>query len=84
MPKFNNVELSVDTMQQTRQHFADNSMACINEVLSGSVKVNDKEEYFAWMRSNARCALSGKLDHTFTFLQRAYWLQTGEMVALLT
>lgn len=83
MPKFNNVELSEATMQATRQHFADNAIACIAEVLDGTVRVNDPESYYAWQEERAIEALAGNCDHTLTFLQRAYWIQTGDMVALL-
>ena len=84
--KFNNVELTQETIIKTRQHFADNAQCCINEVLDGSVKLPDhvsNEDYFSDCRKRAERFLTGGGDHTFTFLQRAYWIQTGEMVALL-
>ena len=81
--KFNGVELTQETILATRQWFADNAMACIAEVESGAVKVNDPEKYFAWRKESAANSLAGKNDHTFTFMQRAHYLQTGECVALL-
>lgn len=83
MSRFNNVEITEQTMRSTRQHFAANALACIEEVKNGYVKVNDRESYFAWCMQRHDDALAGKNDHTFTFLQRAYYLQTGECVALL-
>lgn len=86
MIKFNNVELTQETIQATRQHFADNKQAQIDEILSGAVKLpshNPQELHFARLRANAKEDLAGTHDHTFTFLQRAYWIQTGEMIALL-
>lgn len=86
MPKFNNTELTPATMQATRQHFADNKQAQIDEILSGAVKLpshNPQELHFARLRADAKECLAGTFDHTFTFLQRAYWIQTGEMIALL-
>lgn len=84
--KFNNVELTQETILATRQHFADNRQACIDEILRGDVVLpshNPQEEHFARLRQRAVDDLAGKHDHTWTFLQRAYWIQTGEMVALL-
>lgn len=83
MATFNNVELTAQTMQRTRQHFADNAQACIHEVVTGEVTVNDPQSYFEWRCEQAVDAMAGKIDHTLTFLQRAYYLQTGEMIALL-
>jgi hypothetical protein len=81
--KFNGVTLTQDTIQKARQWFADNAQACIDEVRSGEVKVNDPESYFEWRKQSASDTLDGKNDHTFAFLQCAYWIQTGECIALL-
>jgi len=83
MPKFNGVTLTPDSIQKTRQWFADNAQACIDEVASGAVRVNDPESYFEWRRKQIADSLAGRSDHTFTFLQHAHYLQTGECVALL-
>lgn len=83
MSKFNGLELTADTIQATRQHFADIGQDCIDDVVSGLVKVNNLDSYVAWKKQSMEDALSGKNDHTLTFLQRAYWIQTGEMLALL-
>lgn len=71
------------TRLATRQHFHDIDMACIAEAESGAVYVNDLDDYRAWCLQRAADALAGKIDHTFTFQQRAYWIETGECVALL-
>jgi hypothetical protein len=47
------------------------------------VRVNDRESYFSWRREQIEEAHAGKLDHSFTFLQRAHTIQTGECIALL-
>lgn len=81
--KFNGVTLTQETIIAARQWFADNAQACIDEVTSGAVRVNDPETYFEWRRQSAADSLAGKNDHTFTFMQRAHYIQTGESVALL-
>lgn len=77
-------ELSMEAIQAARQFFADNALACIAEVESGAVRVNDREAYFAWNRQAHADALAGKNDHTFTFRQRAHFIQFGEMVPLFS
>jgi hypothetical protein len=83
MAQFNKVELTEESIQKTRKWFADNAIACIEEVKNGDVKVNDRESYFAWRNEQAKEYIEGHSDHTLTFLQRAYFIQTGESVALL-
>lgn len=83
MLKFNNIVLLESSIIQCRQWFADNAQACINEVLDRSVKVNDSNKYFAWQKQRIVDSLAGKNDHTVTFLQRCYYIQTGECLALL-
>ena len=83
MAKFNGVTLTTETIQSTRQWFADNAQACIDEAVSGDVKVNDLIGYIERQEQRIDECLSGVWDQTFTFLQRAYYIQTGESVALL-
>lgn len=79
--KFNNVVISEATIVTTRQWFADNAQACIDEVLSGEVRVNDVASYVQWRKQQIVDSLSGACDHTFTFVQRAHTIQTGECIA---
>lgn len=93
--KFNNTEITPETIIQTRQHFADICKACIDcaieydsiprdQLPDGKFFVNDLADYVVKEQQKALDFLAGSLDHSFTFAQRAYWLQTGEMVALLS
>lgn len=61
------INLTKETIQLTRQWYADNAAACIEEVKNGKVKVNDPDKY----------------DHSLGFVQRAVFIQTGECYALL-
>lgn len=70
-------------MLATRQWFADNALACIDEVERGDVKVNDRDSYFSWRRQDHADALAGKFDGSLAFLQRAWFMQTGESIPLL-
>jgi hypothetical protein len=80
------VVLTEETIQATRQWFADNHQGCIGEVKNGQVTLPshvNPEEYFAERRRKAAESLAGKWDHTLTFRQRATYIQTGECHAIL-
>lgn len=84
MLKFNGVQLTDETIQKTRKWFSDNAMACIEEAKSGKVYVNNIERYTKLNEQSAREYMEGKHDHVLAFLQRAYFIQTGESVPLLS
>lgn len=80
---FNGEELTEESILKARKFFSDNCLACIESVKSGKSKVYcDKEEYYQSREKDSRDYLDGVNDHTFTFLQRAYYIQTGKSVAL--
>ena len=82
---FNNTELTKETTIKTDKHFAEICQGCINEVLSGDVRVNDPKKYIKENLDRKKEYLNGNINrYNFTYLQRAYWIQTGETVALLT
>lgn len=86
MPKFNGTDLTPETIQVTRQWFADNADACVREAEDGTAPLASHyplEKYRALQETAKQHALTGCIDRTFTFLQRAYFIQTGESVALL-
>ena len=75
---FATVEITTQTIDRTREHFAELGRQCIADAKSGATYVNDLPSYVIWQRANIKRFLAGDFDHTFTFLQRAHWLQTGE------
>ena len=77
------MKLTKETIELTRQWYADNAAACIEEVKNGTVKVNEPAKYFAWREQSAKDFLAGKYDHSLGFVQRAVFIQTGESHALL-
>lgn len=81
---FNGEELTDETILKTRKFFSDNCLVCIESVKNGKSKVYcDKEEYYQSREKDARDYLNGVHDHTFAFLQKSYFIQTGKSVALL-
>lgn len=67
----------------TRQWFADNAQACINEAVSGQLRVNDLTKYITEQTQSIQDSLAGKWDHTLAFQQRVLFIQTGVCHAIL-
>lgn len=67
----------------TRQWFADNAQACINEAVSGQVRVNNMASYVADHAQRIQGCLAGSWDHTLAFQQRVLFIQTGVCHAIL-
>lgn len=83
---FNGVEITQESILACRQWFADNADACVREAEDGTAPLASHypiELYRENMAARKASALAGEFDHTFTFMQRAHYMQTGECVALL-
>lgn len=85
------MQLAPETIQATRQWFADNARACIlaaqrHVETDGQEgwKVNDLAAYVAYWEKAIADGMAGAYDHTFAFRQRAWYIQAGESVALLS
>ena len=74
---------SNEAILAARYWFASNCYACIAQAMNGTFEVNDLTMYKATQTKSADDYLSGKFDKTFTLLQRAWYIQTGESVPLL-
>jgi len=81
---FNNTELTPDTILKTDKHFANICQGCIDGVLNGDIKVNDPKRYIKDNSDRKKAYLTGNINRwNLTYLQRAYFIQTGKSVALL-
>lgn len=79
---FNGEELTEESILKARKSFSDNCLACIEDVKSGKSQIYcNKNDFYEREERNAKEYLAGVND-TFTLLQRAYYFQTGESVAL--
>lgn len=76
-PTYAGVTITPETISRTRAHFADNQRECIKDAQSGEMYVNDLNNYIKYTLETIAHIEAGGWDHTFTFLQRAHWLQTG-------
>lgn len=81
--EFNNTLITEETKVKTDKHFADIYQRAIDNVNEGEFKVNDIERYIRGCKVNIEISLNGDDRNSFTYWQRAYWIQTGECVALL-
>jgi hypothetical protein len=79
----NNIAITNETIIATRSHFINICNACILGACSNEFRVNDLRKYIEWEKQHISRYAKGEGDNTLTFLQRALWLQTGEMVAIL-
>jgi len=77
------MRLDQEFVIKARVHFADLCAKCINDAVNGIDKVQDLEGYIRWNNDMAAKSLAGDYDHTFSQRQYAYYLQTGESIALL-
>ena len=77
------MNITKETIIKTRQWFIDNTQGCIDEAMSGQVRMNDLDSYVQSMLKRMDDIEAGEWDHTFTFQQRAVYIQTGECHALL-
>ena len=83
---FNGVVITQESITACRQWFADNADACVREAEDGTAPLASHypiELYREKMAARKASALAGEFDHTFAFMQRAHYMQTGECVALL-
>jgi hypothetical protein len=80
------VILTKETLKKTALWFADNCQDCIEEALSGKVRVNELTEYVIQMKQEKDqwLNLDNFNNQSFTFYQRAYFIQSGESVSLLS
>ena len=78
------MNLTDATIQKTRQWFIDHNQSIIDDVNSGDLIVNNPERFIQWKLDNIEHYRSSPLVlNNFTFLQRAHFIQTGEMKPLM-
>ncbi len=81
--KVNGIQIGEQTIQATREHFAQIHRDCISKAKHGEFRVNDLSRYIRFHTKMIENSLSGNSDQTLTFLQRAVWIQTGSCPSLL-
>ena len=77
------VTLTEETIAATWKHFADHERLCAEEARAGILKPNDVDKYIEKCESNAALYDSREMRISVTWIQRAYFIQTGECVPIL-
>ncbi len=80
---FNGEILTPETIEKTKRHFVDIFQGCIDEAETGKTKVNDLQSYRQKMQERIDAMMNEK-PVSFTFFQRAYWIQTGKSIAMFS
>ena len=80
--KFNNVEITPETFEATKQYFIDLNKELIRQVKSDELIVNNPDNYVQWKQDNIEYYKNLENTINFTFLQRAYFIQTGDCLPL--
>ena len=83
MPRFNDTELTPETIQATRQWYIEHFERLALEAPDFLASHYPLEKYKAEMAEKQCAVTAGEYDRSLAFLQRAYFIQTGESVALL-
>ena len=73
-------KLTADSIRLAHESFIRGYQACIDEVLDGRVHVENVRAYIVWRCEQMDEHRRGMHEHTFTFWQRAYEIQTGQCV----
>ena len=81
--RFNGTEITAETVAAARQWYAEHFDTLAAEAPTFLASHYPLEQYRADMTDKKRAALAGEYDRSLAFMQRAYFIQTGESVALL-
>lgn len=81
--RVNNIEITQETIEATRQYYINLYRACIEDATSGRVRVNDLAKYVESEERHIARMMAGESDHTLTFVQHALYIQTGECIGIL-
>lgn len=81
------VTITSETIAATYDWFAANSRLCASEAKAGKFFVNDLDKYVEECEAQAleyeACKEKETGRFSFAFMQRAYYIQTGESIPLL-
>jgi hypothetical protein len=81
--KFNNVEITKESFNKALTYYKQLSIELIRQVESGELTVNNPTKYIEDKKANLVRLNNMTESSNFTILQRAYFEQTGECIALL-
>ena len=71
------------TVLKARLWYAQNALDCIDEAVTGKVKVEDIKKVVKYNIERCHSVLAGSFDHTLAFKQKVHYIENGESVAIL-
>jgi len=77
-------QITHETILKTRRHFIQINVDCIRQAIAGKFFVNDLQSYIDRNMEEIRAIRRGERERSFTFAQRAHWIQTGECIPFLS
>ena len=77
-------DITAETVIKTREYGIRQCQACIDEAVSGKVRVNDLDKYIDHQNSDIAKYESGYYDDTLHFLSKAIYIQFGESVPIMS
>lgn len=76
------ITLTNDTIQKTKEYFIDNAKQCIDDAVNGVVTVNDLEKCVRYYLDRIEKIKSYE-RYSLAFIQKAVEIQTGVCCAIL-
>lgn len=67
------------TVLKARLWYAQNSLDCIDETVTGKVKVEDIEKVVKYNPERYHDALAGSFDHTLAFKQKFHYMKLAKV-----
>lgn len=77
-------DITADTVIKTREYGIKQCQACIDEAVSGKVRVNDIESYIEKQKADMEKYSSGYYDDNLHFLSKAIYIQFGKSVPIMS
>lgn len=84
MKRYSMRDITAETVIKTREYGIRQCQACIDEAVSGKVRVNDIDKYIKIQQADIGKYESGYYDDKLHFLSKAIYLQFGESVPIMS
>lgn len=84
MRRYSMRDITAETVIKTRKYGIRQCQACIDEAVSGKVRVNDLDKYIDHHNSHIAKYESGYYDDTIHFLSKAIYIQFGESAPIMS
>lgn len=84
MKRYSMRDITPETIIKTREYGIKQCLACIDEAVSGKVRVNDIDSYVEGLKEKISKYENGYYDDKLHFLSKAIYIQFGESVPIMS